>query len=258
MLEQVDPPRAREQHDAIADAYRRAGVRVHLVDPVGEEGGVPPNLMFVADLFFMTPEGAVLGRPAAEARAGEERHVARRLADLGIPVLLSVRGSGTFEGADAMHIAPGHVLLARGLRTNAEGARQVQVLLGELDLRVTIVDLVPGTMHLMGVLRIPVQGRAFVWSGRFPEEALRALQASGHEVFGMPDEQELAGGMALNFVTLRPGHVLMPEGNPRSRAFLEDHGVRCDTVEVDELAKAAGGIGCLTGVMERALAGEGE
>ena len=45
-----------------------------------------PNLMFVADLMFMTPEGAILGRPASTVRTGEERFVARRLAELGIAI----------------------------------------------------------------------------------------------------------------------------------------------------------------------------
>jgi len=44
-------------------------------------------LMFVSDLMFMTPEGAVLARPASTVRAGEERWVARRLAELGVPIL---------------------------------------------------------------------------------------------------------------------------------------------------------------------------
>ena len=48
--------------------------------------------MFVADLMFMTPEGAILGRPASTVRAGEERLVARRLAELGVPILRVVRG----------------------------------------------------------------------------------------------------------------------------------------------------------------------
>ena len=34
----------------------------------------------------------------AALRAGEERHVARRLADLGIPILRTLRATATFEG----------------------------------------------------------------------------------------------------------------------------------------------------------------
>jgi arginine deiminase len=59
--------------------------------------------------------------------------------------------------------------------------------------------------------------------------------------------------MALNFVTLGPRQILMPAGNPITQAFLEDAGINCQTVEVDELIKAAGGIGCLTGILQREL-----
>jgi N-dimethylarginine dimethylaminohydrolase len=43
----------------------------------------------------------------------------------------------------------------------------------------------------------------------------------------------------------------MASGNPKTKAFLEKEGVLCHTVGVDELHKAAGGIGCLTGVIHR-------
>jgi arginine deiminase len=122
MLGTLRVRRAQEQHDALAQAYRDAGIALRYVEPPGE---APPNLMFLADLLFMTPEGAVLGRPASKVRAGEERLVAARLAELGIPILCSVRGGGTFEGADAAWIDPDTVLLATGLRTNRHGADQV-------------------------------------------------------------------------------------------------------------------------------------
>ena len=82
MLQAVDASRARAQHDAMVQAYHEAGVRVETVDPPTVP---PPNLMFVADLMWMTPEGAIVARPASTVRAGEEIFVSRRLAELGIP-----------------------------------------------------------------------------------------------------------------------------------------------------------------------------
>jgi arginine deiminase len=43
----------------------------------------------------------------------------------------------------------------------------------------------------------------------------------------------------------------MAAGNPITQAFYEDADITCRTVKVDELVKAAGGIGCLTGILER-------
>jgi len=248
MLSPLNLERARVQHNTIAQAYRNAGVTVHYVDPTNQP---TPNQMFVADLMFMTPEGAILARPASTVRAGEERWVARRLADLGIPIIRSVRGSGTFEGADAMWINAQTVIIGRGLRTNDEGAAQVTAVLNEMDVEVIRVDLPYGSMHLMGMLRLVDRELAIAWPTRFVHRGVETLKAHGFQVGFIPDEAEAIRGMALNIVTLGPRQILMAAGNPKTQAFYEDLGISCHTVEVDELGKAAGAIGCLTGVLER-------
>jgi len=248
MLARPDAARARQQHEAMAQAFREAGVTVHYVEPAAAP---PPNLMFVADLMLATPEGVVVGRPASTVRAGEERWVARRLAELGIPILRTVRGRGVFEGADAAWLAPDAALLATGLRTNAEGAAQVTALLNEMGVEVVSVGLTFGTMHLMGQVRFADRDLAIAWPRRVPYGAIEALRARGYRVLFLPDEQEAVRGMALNFVTLGPRRILMPAGNPVTQAFYEKAGIACHTVEVGELLKAAGGIGCLTGVLHR-------
>jgi arginine deiminase len=248
MLAPLDTGRVRQQHDAIAQAYRQAGIAVHYVAPAETP---PPNLMFVADLMFMTPEGAILGRPASTVRAGEERFIARRLVELGIPILRSVRGTGTFEGADASWVDPQTVLLATGLRTNAEGAAQVASLLHEMGVEVILVGLPYGVMHLMGELRFADRDLAIVRPGRVPYAAVAALRERGYTVLFLPDEGEAVRGMALNFTTLGPRRILMAAGNPITQALYEAAGITCQTVAVDELRKAAGGIGCLTGILQR-------
>jgi arginine deiminase len=248
MLHSLDPDQAIQQHDALAEAFRHASVTAHYVYPADPPS---PNLIFVADLLFMTPEGAILGRPASTVRAGEERHVARRLAELGIPILLSVRGTGALEGADAAWIDAGTVLLATGLRTNSEGAAQVTALLSQMGVDVIQVGLPYGTMHLMGQLRFAGPDLAIAWPGRVPYAAVQALRARGYTVLFLPDEAEARSGMALNFVTIAPRRILMPAGNPVTQSFYEAAGITCQTVQVDELLKAAGGIACLTGILER-------
>jgi arginine deiminase len=248
MLDTLDVDRAQRQHDAIARAYLEAGVDVYYLVPSEVP---PPNLMFVADLMFMTPEGAIVGRPASTVRAGEERLLARRLGELGVPILRTVRGGGTFEGADAAWVDPGMVMLATGLRTNREGAAQVTSLLQEMGVEVVHVGLPYGAMHLMGQLRCADCDLAVAWPGRVPYGAVEALRARGYKVLFLPDEDEAKHGMALNFVTLSPRQILMAAGNPVTQAFYERAGITCRTVEIDELARAAGGIGCLTGILER-------
>lgn len=248
MLDVPDGAVATRQHDGLVEAYRDAGVEVYYVKP---NHIPPPNMMFVADLFFMTPEGAILARPASVVRAGEERFVAQRLAELGIPILRCVRGNGVFEGADASWINPNTVIIGTGLRTNSEGAAQVTSLLEEMDVEVVKVDLPHGAMHLMGVLRFADRDLAISWRTRLSEKAVKALQSHGFTVTFIPEEAEAIHGMALNFVTLAPRKILMPNGNPTTQSFYEDIGIQCRTAEMKEIHKAAGGIGCLTGILKR-------
>jgi len=57
--------------------------------------------------------------------------------------------------------------------------------------------------------------------------------------------------MPLNLVTLAPKKVLMPAGNSVSEEFYKDLGIECKTVRINELIKAAGAVGCLSGIIER-------
>jgi len=248
MLEEPRAEAMAVEHDGLAGVYRSRGVEVSYVQP---PTAPPPNQLFVADLFAMTPEGAILGRPASRVRAGEERWAALALSDRGVPILRSVRGSGTFEGADLMWLGPDQALVGQGLRTNAEGVRQVRSALRDMGIDSAVTQLPPGTMHLMGQLRIVDQDLALAWPGRLPADAVEALEAHGLQVRFLPDEREATQGAALNFVVLGPREIVMPAGNPVSQAFYQELGIACTTVEVSEIGKAAGSIGCMTGILER-------
>jgi arginine deiminase len=248
MLAQPDVGAAAAEHDALAEAYRRCGITVHYVEP---DAAPSPNLMFVADLMLMTPAGAIVARPASTVRAGEERHVARRLAGLGIPILRTVAGTGVFEGADAMFIDEGTAVIGRGLRTNDEGAAQVASTLREQGYDVVVIDQPHGAMHLMGEFRIVDRDLAYVRAGRTAWRLVDLLRQRGFEVRFFPDEREMDEGFAHNFVTLAPRRIVMTAGNPVSEAEYRSAGIECLTVKAGELRKAAGAVGCLTGILHR-------
>jgi N-dimethylarginine dimethylaminohydrolase len=248
MLAPLDVARAAAQHREMAAAYAASGVAVSYLAPPPP---VRPNQMFMADLFFMTPEGAVLARPASTVRAGEERVAAAGLAAIGVPILRTISGGGLLEGADAMWIDADTVLVGVGLRTNGAAVAQLAALLGAMGVSVHTVMLPRGTMHLMGMLRIVDRDLALVWPGRLASDAVALLKAKGYTVAEIPNEAEAREGFALNGVTLGPRRFLMPDGNPETRAFYENLGIRCTCVAVDELIKAAGAVGCLTGVLHR-------
>lgn len=243
------PEVVRAQHDALADAYRAHGVAVYCV----EKGNLAkPNSFFVRDLMFMTPEGAIVTRPASTVRAGEERLVAEALATAGVPILMTVHGSGTFEGADAIWVDKELCFVAEGLRTNEEGANQVERVLREIGVpNVVRVGLPHGAMHLDGLLAIIDRDLAVVWPRRTPFKVVDTLRKRGFRFLEVEDEVEAHQHLPLNFVALGPGEILMPAGGDTMQRRYEEAGVRCHTVEIAECIKAGGGIHCMTGFLKR-------
>lgn len=252
MLAAPDPGRAREEHAAMAETYTSLGVSVHAVMP---DDPCPPNQMFVADLFVMTPEGAIIARPASTVRAGEERWIARRLAALGVPILKTLTGAATFEGADFMWIDESTAMIGRGHRTNEAAIEQIRTVLSEIGCDLVVVDMPFGTMHLMGMLRILDKDLAICWSRRTPYNAVRMLEEKGYQVRFPPFEDDQPSYRGINFVTLGPRKILMVSGLPVAQDFYEGLGVDCITTPTDELSLAAGNVGCLTGVIERDMYG---
>ena len=121
----------------------------------------------------------------------------------------------------------------------------------DMGIEVVEVNLPKGTMHLMGMLRFADRDLALAWPNRLSNSTVASIKKAGYEVHFIPDEVEATQGFALNFVTLGPRQIMMPSGNPVTRNFYENLGISCLTVKIRELVKAAGAIGCLTGVLER-------
>lgn len=249
MRADLDPALARAQHDDLAEAYRAHGVVVHYVERTDP---CKPNAMFMRDLMLMTPEGVILARPASTVRAGEERWVAGALAEIGVPILMSVRGNGTFEGADCCWIDDDLCFLAEGLRTNREGADQVEWMLRQIGVREVVrVGLPYGAMHLDGCLSILDRDLAVVWPNRTPLVVVQTLRQRGFRLIDVVDADEAHSELPLNGVALAPGKLLMPAGGSKHRELYEAAGVECVTVEIGELIKAGGGIHCMTAFLKR-------
>lgn len=247
-LEALDLSLARAEHDALAAAYRTAGIEVLMVP---ETFPAPPNRMFCADLFAMTPEGAILARPASTVRAGEEVAAAQALAAARVPILRTLTDEATFEGADLMWLDPQTAVVGLGLRTNRMAASMIEDVVALQDADLIRVDLPYGTMHLMGMLRIADRDLAIAWPRRTPHAAVMALQSRGYNVAFLPVSDEVEAGQALNFVTLGPRRILMPAGNDATRGWYESLGIEVLETPMFELRKAAGAVGCLTGVVAR-------
>ena len=247
LLERVDLARLRRQAQGLQACYESLGVTVH-VDRAPE---APPNYLFMRDLFFTCDEGAVLGRSAAPARAGEERLAARALAELGVPILHTTRGTAFFEGADALWVDAQTVLVGLGRRTNREGLEQLSRVLAPMGVRCLPIELPGGTQHLLGVVAFADRDLALMRADRDSPALVQLLEGRGYQILRLPATPEITHTLAMNIVCVSPREVVMPAGAPATRRLLEAAGVRCHEVEIGEYARAAGGPGCATGILRR-------
>ena len=245
----IDPEKFRAQHDALTDIYRAHGVQVHYID---EQRDDRPNAIFCRDLVFMTPEGAIVTRPAMDARRGEERYAAQKLAELGVPIIRTVCGGATFEGAMGMWIDRHTVILASGVRTNREGYEMVK---GELE-RMGVTQILHMQIpychaHIDGLINMASHDVALMHASQVPYDVCDALKKKGIKLLECPSRNEAKETLAINYVALEPGLVVMPAGNPRSQELLENNGIRVIPVEIDEILKGFGAMHCCTAFLKR-------
>jgi N-dimethylarginine dimethylaminohydrolase len=241
----------------LAACYERLGIDVHLLTIDEQDDCCRPdtaayNLMFARDLFFMTPEGAVLSRMASTVRAGEERYAAHKLASLHVPLLRMIHGTGTAEGADVLWARPDLVLVGTGNRTNAEGYRQISACLADQQVRVVEIPIPRQVQHLLGLVQIVDRDLAVVRTSLAGETTVRVLRDIGMSIVDIPESVEVRKKQGMNLVTIAPRTVVLPTGAEATRNALHRAGVEVAAqVDISELTKAAGGIGCATAILRR-------
>jgi N-dimethylarginine dimethylaminohydrolase len=241
--------KARLEQDGLAAVYRAHGVEVYYVEGQRLD---KPNAMFVRDLMLMTPEGAIIGRPAFAARRGEEKAIAATLARLGVPIIKTINADGYFEGACAMWIDRQSIVLGTSSRANEAGIRQVENELRNMGVINIIKTQIPyGSIHLDGYINMVDKNKALIFPWHLSYDCARALMDLGIELIEATDITEIKQGMAINVVALSPGKVVMAKGNPNTKATLEGAGVEVIEVEISELMKGWGAVHCMTGFLRR-------
>ena len=231
--------------------FERLMINVELV-PTAFLKDTEHNLVFMRDTFFMTNEGAIIARMGSGVRAGEELPVAHCLASLGVPIIKSIGGSGTFEGADALWVRNDLVLLGVGKRTNIEGAKQVQDVLRAQGVDTCFIELPAGIQHLLGIVQIVDSHKVIIRQNYITQQLKSIFAQLDFSIIELEEQDEVYRRQAMNFVAIGPSEIVMAANNPVTRKVIEDHGISVAAeVDISELTQAAGGIACATGILSR-------
>ena len=240
----VDLPAAQAEHDRLVETLDGLGVRVHALD---EELEGDADLAYVFDPLLIAPDGAIPLRPGKPNRRGEPAIVERWLVERGVPIVGRIDAPGTAEAGDTIWLRDDVFVIGRSLRTNDHGARQLAELVGG-DVRIVDVPYHKGPaelIHLMSVISPVADDLAVVFRPLLPAGLYEWLVDLGVRLVDVPPEEEPTLG--CNVLAIRPGVVIVADGNPVTRRGLDAAGVEVHPVRLRELGENGnGGVTCLT------------
>jgi N-dimethylarginine dimethylaminohydrolase len=242
-LRPVDLQVARREHDAFVDLLAGLGPRVHVL----ETELASPDLVYTFDPLLVTDRGAIPLRPGKPNRAPEPAAMEAWTAAAGIPTAGRIEAPGTIEGGDTVWLRRDLLCIGRTLRTNAEGARQLEALVGG-EVRVFDLPYWHGAaelIHLLSVISPVADDLAVVYLPLLPVGLWRLLGELGIRPIEVPDEEFPTLG--CNVLAVEPGVVIVAEGNPRTAAALAAAGCEVHAYPATEIGiNGSGGPTCMT------------
>jgi dimethylargininase len=248
-LHPVDLAVAQREHDAFVDLLTRLGVRVHHLDAEVDS----PDLVYAYDPLLITDRGAIVLRPGKPNRQAEPSAIEAWTRTAGIPTIGRIEAPGTAEGGDAFWLRPDLFVIGRTLRTNGDGARQLASLV-DADVRIFDLPYWHGTerlVHLMSVVHPVADDLAAVHLPLLPVELWRLLGDLGYRLLEVTEDE--VWRLGANVLVVRPGLVVIAEGNPRIAAALAAAGCEVHTYPASEIGlNGSGGPTCMTRPILRA------
>jgi dimethylargininase len=243
---QPDPVLLARQHEQLCQLLTDLGCEVEIAAAAPEM----VDATYVRDAGMVTGRGAVLFQMAKPVRASEPELLGAALEAAGVPVVAGLTGAARADGGDIIWLDERYLLVGRSYRTNAEGVGQLREILGREDVRVESVDMPhdqgPGhVLHLMSVISPVADDLAVVYPPLAPVPLMEELAARAVRIVPVPPEEY--DTMAGNVLPVRPGVVVMLDGNPQTRKALEAAGCEVHVYDGSEISlKGDGGPTCLT------------
>jgi len=234
---------AQREHDRFVEVLASLGPTVHVLDTETDS----PDLVYTFDPLLVGERGAIPLRPGKPNRLGEPAVIEAWTLAHGIPTAGRIEAPGTIEGGDTFWLRPDLLCIGRTLRTNDDGARQLARIVGG-DVRIFDVPYWRGPaelIHLLSVISPVADDLAVVYLPLLPVGLWALLRDLGVRLVEVPEEEFPTLG--CNVLAVRPGVVIVADGNPRTRAALEAAGCEVHAYPAREIGiNGSGGPTCLT------------
>jgi dimethylargininase len=242
-LHRVDLSIAQREHDAFVATLAGLGTRVHALETESDS----PDLVYTFDPLLVCDRGAIPLRPGKPNRASEPATLETWTRAAGIPTIGRIEAPGTVEGGDTFWLRPDLFCIGRTLRTNDDGARQLTAQVGG-DVRIFDLPYWRGPrelIHLLSVISPVADDLAVVYLPLLPVGLWELLHELGIRLVEVPGDEFPTLG--CNVLAVRPGVVILAEGNPGTAAALAAAGCEVHTYLATEIGlNGSGGPTCMT------------
>ena len=234
---------AQREHDAFVELLAGLGPTVH---ELGQETD-SPDLVYQFDPLLVTDRGAIPLRAGKPNRRGEELVTEAWVNAQGIPTLGRIAGPATIEGGDTFWLRPDLLCIGRTLRSNDAGARQLASLVGG-DVRIFDLPYWRGPaelVHLLSVISPVADDLAVAYLPLLPVALWQLLADLAIRI--VPVSEAEFPTLGCNVLAVRPGVVIVAEGNPGTAAALAAAGCEVHEYAATEIGlNGSGGPTCLT------------
>ena len=230
--EPVDAALAAKQHADYVAAVADAGWEIREVPPADEL----PDSAFVEDTVVVCGHLAVLTRPGAVERRAEVAGTEEAVRALGLEIA-RIEEPGTLDGGDVLMVGT-TLYVGRGVRTNADGIRQLRRLVAPRGFAVVPVPL-RRVLHLKSAVTA------------LPDGTVIAADPSLLDTSPFPTLRTVPEEAGSHVILLGGGTVLMAESAPRSAELFDDWGFDVIAVEIGEFEKMEGCVTCLSVLVQR-------
>jgi len=229
------------QHDGLVQTLRDEGVEVVFLDSIEPDG---VKSVYTRDSSFAIKGGAIVTRLARKIRRGEEAHVTKTLANLGMPILRTLNGTAMAEGGSFAWLNSKTAVIGRSICVNEEGSRQIEEVLNAQGAELLRVDLTGYSIHIDGALTMIDVDVAIVDPNQLPYWFLMKLKELGIKTVEVSPQDS---GWIINCLAVRPGRIVMPRGiSNRTMDKLADLNIDVIEIDYDKVHHNGGGIHCST------------
>jgi N-dimethylarginine dimethylaminohydrolase len=229
------------QHDNLAQTLRDEGAEVIMLDGVSDGRF---KSIYTRDSSFAIKGGSIVTRLAPRMRRGEELPVTRKLAEIGMPILRTVNGTGILEGGSFAWLNSKTAVLGRSIRINDAAISQVSEVLSHQGVELIVVDMCGYSIHIDGSFLMIDKDLALLDASKLPYQFLMKLEELNIRRIEITPEDN---PWIINSLAVAPGRVVMPYGiSDHTRDALERNQVRIVELEYSAVQHNGGGIHCST------------